>query len=398
MNVLQVTPTHVYPPTTGGQHRHHGIVSAYPDCGDTVTRFAQGGPTQKLLPFGHRDRLRIREGYVERRDCGLLAIGAKLPMLAGQPNVFQNAALSLRPPSWVRDAAGEADLVQVEGPWQLPTVAEFVPESTPLVFSSHNVEYDLFAADADGLVDEWFLDRLATLERRALDAADVLVCTTERDREGFDSRYGIDCPTVHAPNGTGRETLRETPAIDADDGSVRRRHGIAPESTVALFVGTGHRPNVESVRRLVEQFRSEPALDDTHLLVVGTVCDAIGDAPENVTLAGFVDAIEPYYDATDVALNPITNGSGSNIKLLDYLARGLPVVSTPFGTRGFDVVDGEHLVVADADAVPGAIARLGANAELRAALGRAGLELVAERYTWDCISERLRGELARYFE
>ncbi|MFN7173813.1 MAG: MlaD family protein, partial [Thermaurantiacus tibetensis] len=33
----------------------------------------------------------------------------------------------------------------------------------------------------------------------------------------------------------------------------------------------------------------------------------------------------------DVALNPISSGSGTNLKMLEYFAAGLPVLSTPHG-------------------------------------------------------------------
>ena len=38
----------------------------------------------------------------------------------------------------------------------------------------------------------------------------------------------------------------------------------------------------------------------------------------------------------DVALNPMFSGSGSNLKMLDYTASGVPVLTTPFGNRGLD--------------------------------------------------------------
>ena len=37
-----------------------------------------------------------------------------------------------------------------------------------------------------------------------------------------------------------------------------------------------------------------------------------------------------------LALNPVTEGSGRNLKMVDYLAHGLPVLSTPIGVRGFE--------------------------------------------------------------
>jgi len=397
LTVLQVTSTHVYPPATGGQHRNHGIVSAYPDHGDDLTRFAQGAPTRDLLPLGVDETRRIRDGYVERRSCDPLAMASKLPMLAGYPNVFQNAALSLRTPRWVRRAAAEADLVQVEGPWQLPAVAEHVPESTPLVFSSHNVETEVFEANVDSRVGGWLLNRLHQLERRSLELADVVVCTSARDERQFDRRFGVDGPTLVAPNGTEATGLRDASGDSAAGQALRERYGIAPSTPLALFVGTGHRPNVDAVGSLLAQFAEDSRLADTHLLVVGTVCERV-EAPstDRVTLAGFVDDIEPCFDAADVALNTVTTGSGSNIKLLEYLGRGLPTLATPFGTRGFEFTDGEQLRVAAAEDVPAAVADLfGAPAERRR-LGKRGLAAVRERYTWERISDRLRDRLEAF--
>ena len=37
-----------------------------------------------------------------------------------------------------------------------------------------------------------------------------------------------------------------------------------------------------------------------------------------------------------LALNPVTEGSGRNLKMIDYLAHGLPILSTPIGIRGFE--------------------------------------------------------------
>jgi len=38
-----------------------------------------------------------------------------------------------------------------------------------------------------------------------------------------------------------------------------------------------------------------------------------------------------------VALNPVQSGSGSNLKMAEYAAAGLPIVSTPFGCRGLEL-------------------------------------------------------------
>jgi hypothetical protein len=40
-----------------------------------------------------------------------------------------------------------------------------------------------------------------------------------------------------------------------------------------------------------------------------------------------------------IGLNPVVTGGGTNLKLLNYLSRGMPVMTTPFGTRGHNDLD-----------------------------------------------------------
>jgi len=52
---------------------------------------------------------------------------------------------------------------------------------------------------------------------------------------------------------------------------------------------------------------------------------------------GRVPSVKPYFAASDAGLNPMTLGAGSNVKLFEYLAARLPVISTAFGARGTEL-------------------------------------------------------------
>ena len=73
--------------------------------------------------------------------------------------------------------------------------------------------------------------------------------------------------------------------------------------------------------------------------------------PDNVELMGTVSSEfkQAVLGVADVALNPVTTGSGTNIKMLDYFAAGVPVISTPFGARGLGIRSGEHYLAAEPD-------------------------------------------------
>lgn len=393
MHVLQVSPYVVHPPNDGGAHRAHGLVKAFPRLGGYVDRYCQGLSSAQYRQLDLRRWVRIADRYVERRHLNPVHDAAKLPMLAGLPNVFSNRALE-RTPGPLRALAADADAVLVREPWVVGAVDELV--DLPLVYSSHNVESERFDDLRHGRHHErWLFRQVLSLERTALDAADLVVCTSARDARTYQTRFGYAGPVHVAPNATYRRSIRPHTPDSEGARRIRRRYDISSDATVALFVGSDHPPNVEAVEAILTMARRTD--HEVHFLVVGSVCDAVAPRADGVTLTGFVDDLEAHFDASDVALNPMLSGGGTNIKVLDYFARGLPVVSTPFGVRGLDVTDGEEAVIVELDAFPEAIAALTADPVHRDRIGKNARELVREQYTWEVVSEHLYETLSKQF-
>ena len=57
-------------------------------------------------------------------------------------------------------------------------------------------------------------------------------------------------------------------------------------------------------------------------------------------------------------LNPMVSGSGTNLKMLEYAAAGLPIVSTFFGGRGGILQEGTHYVGAEIEDFAAAVCRM----------------------------------------
>lgn len=389
MNLLQVTPTNVYPPADGGQHRSHGLVSALPELGDTVYRYCQGGHLSNYLSFDLHRTVSVTANYDEFQHLNPVFDVTRMPELFGLPNVFIGHSLKLMKPSRLLDRIDWADVVLVELPWQVPAVTELADDKTPVLYSSHNVEAERFESTGESALDGWFTDRVATIERAALRASDAVVCTSQRDTEEFRRRFDVDFDDVVAPNGVSQESIGNsnqlTPTVDIAD-----KHAIEAD-TIALFVGTNYGPNHEAANAVLRM--AESSLDrglSVHFLIVGSVGQSIADAPANVSVTGFVPELHPYFDGADIGLNPIVSGSGTNIKLLEYLAHGLPVVTTEFGVRGFDITDGREAVVASLDEFVDAIERVASDQSLRECLTNAGQRYVRRNHRWEQISTDLR--------
>ena len=116
--------------------------------------------------------------------------------------------------------------------------------------------------------------------------------------------------------------------------------------------------------------------------------------PGNVELLGIVpeDMLYTVLHATDVALNPVEVGSGTNLKLLQYMAAGLPIISTEAGVRGIGR-GREICLVGLRSFFKEALGELLKYPELRQILGAAGREEAEQNYDWGVVTNRAAEEI-----
>lgn len=283
-------------------------------------------------------------------------------------------------PQLRRHVRSEApDAVVVEFPYLVPVArAALRGVDAPLVLSAHNVEYRL--AKRLG-VPLWPL--LAACEGVACSWTDAVVAVSETDREALAERAdGVRF--VLAPNGV--DVGRYSPAAGERAAAIRERHDLS--SPVLVYHGNlANAQNSEAVDALLttvfpavrERFPSA-----TLLLVGPNPPDVDRDG---VVAAGLVDDLPGYLAAADVAAVPLASGSGTKLKVLEYLATGVPVVTTPVGAEGLPLTDGDTALVTDgtgedARDVTDATVRLLEDPDLAERLRAAGRELVVSEFDW----------------
>ncbi|MBL4681028.1 MAG: glycosyltransferase family 4 protein [Pseudomonadales bacterium] len=128
---------------------------------------------------------------------------------------------------------------------------------------------------------------------------------------------------------------------------IRDRLGFGPKLT-ALFMGSWHGPNIEAVQWLSDNISGNESFQ---ILLIGSVCEhpSFKTLPSNIIKLGLLPEYEKtaIMRAVDIALNPIISGSGTNLKVLEYVSAGVPVLSTSFGNRGFPFIHGESILIAE---------------------------------------------------
>jgi glycosyltransferase involved in cell wall biosynthesis len=86
----------------------------------------------------------------------------------------------------------------------------------------------------------------------------------------------------------------------------------------------------------------------------------------------------------------MSDGSGINIKMLDYMSHGLPVVTTECGARGIDTNGKQPMIISGLDKFIDNIKMLDSDSLLCERLSKDGRSLVTERYDWQMISNKLQ--------
>ena len=110
---------------------------------------------------------------------------------------------------------------------------------------------------------------------------------------------------------------------------------------------------------------------------------------KHVQLTGLVDDVRPIVRKSSVAIVPVNSGGGTRLKVLEAMALGTPVVSTSKGAEGLDMLDGEHLLIADdPQAFAAQTIRLLEDSALRERLARNARRHVEQCYDWAEIGER----------
>jgi glycosyltransferase involved in cell wall biosynthesis len=165
-------------------------------------------------------------------------------------------------------------------------------------------------------------------------------------------------------------------------------------SPALVFVGNmGYRPNIDAMnyfcRAIYPQIRREVA--DLEMWIVG-----INPSPEvkqlegnGVHVTGPVNDVRPFYSRSTVCVIPLRAGGGTRLKILEAMAVGRPIVSTSIGCEGLEVVDGEHLFIADTPQqfVERTIALL-RDEGLRQRISTQARKLVVTQYDWELITQR----------
>jgi glycosyltransferase involved in cell wall biosynthesis len=109
-----------------------------------------------------------------------------------------------------------------------------------------------------------------------------------------------------------------------------------------------------------------------------------------VEVSDTIDDIRQAYRKSDVLLAPIYGPGGTRYKILEAMATGVPVITTPQGIEGLGVADGqEALVRTDSRSLAEATVAILTKRNLYEQLAQQANQLVRRTYSWSAIAQAL---------
>lgn len=224
------------------------------------------------------------------------------------------------------------------------------PRNACIAYDVHD-DILYFLGNAFGCVSRPILDRAIDLEQQVLGEATVAAFCMEEDRAIAAKRYPLAVDKmVVVPNGVDMSACRWIPPRQAMETS----RAVGLEQPVAVFVGAHHKPNLDAADWIVRELA--PVFTNVIFVVMGMHLVAYrkfgGAEPgKNVVFTGPVseEIKEAVFALADVGLAPMKSGTGSSLKIPDYVAHGKVVVGTPIGLRGVEELLAFESVIASED-------------------------------------------------
>lgn len=212
--------------------------------------------------------------------------------------------------------------------------------SAKIVYYGHDIHFTRMAAQAkleDKDTNSPQIQEMKALELSICNGSHVVLYPSEEEARTI---AGLVSPGVRSeaiPAYRFEESL-----LDASEIRVRNR-GAPPGPLKLLFVGGfRHTPNVDGIiwfcDNVVPLLRKASIAFE--LKVVGSNPNEtiMGLAQADIDIVGFVsdETLEALYRETDIVIAPLRYGAGVKGKVIEAMARGVPIVTTDVGAQGVD--------------------------------------------------------------
>lgn len=385
MKILAVSTWFPYPPDNGSKMRSYHLLKHLGER-HTLDLLALRQSDDDLRHLGVLGFCRRVNTYLEPEfePSGLRSFAG---LFSPTPRYFQahhSPGLAAELREWIANERYDAVVAVTLG--SAPYVAP-LDTSARKVLDEHNVECQVIrrqACEEQSAVRKlrhiptWL--KAESYERRLAARFDAVGVVSEQESSLFRSLVrGEQPPAEVIPNGVDPGLL--------DFAGAEKEHDLLA-FTGALSYDANRDAAVRLCREVLPLVRGQ--IPEARVWLTGRATDTdrreFGAIP-GVEMTGYVDDIRPVVASASVLVTPLRYGGGTRLKILEAMALGTPVVSTPMGAEGIAVGDGREIMLANTvDGLADAVVRLLKDPDLAAEIAARAREMVRDRYQWPAIA------------
>lgn len=372
-----------FPPSTGGELRYYYFykeLSRYVD----VTLLCPQCTGNQIQEIGYSQtfrEIRIPHEHIHHqlhtqlhRTTDTEYSGLALALASNLPTTFHQ---------YFNELYTSSDLVIHDHPYMLGYDLYFGLDSKPRIYNSYNFEAALVRQLWTAPGSEKYIQYISELEERLVQKSDLVFAISDEEKAQFMGTYQVNADKIIlAPNGI------------IPDQWVSRTPSPSSRRPTAFFIGSKHPPNETAVNYIIHNLADQcPEID---FLIAGDCCNPFNGVKKgNVRLLGRIDDDTKMnlFAHSDIAINPMFIGAGTNLKTLEYLSAGVPLISTSIGTRGLDLIDGVHYVTAEHHNFAQKLQEAIRYPDRLSFIANKGKALINNNYSWEKITDRVSKEM-----
>lgn len=349
MKILSLSNKMPYPPKDGGTIGIYNVVDSLANVGNEIHVLAINTPKhfvkESEIPDEVRNKLHLQYVFINTNlnIAGLLKnlFTSKLPYIASR---FYHKKFETRLIEILRQES--FDVVQLEGLYMATYIETIRKHSNALIsLRAHNIEHEIWNRTSESesnILKKWYIKhmvrRILSLKKRVINNYDLLVPVTDRDAEVY-NKLGNNRPIEVIAAGF------DTSKINIDKRQLKR-------ASLFHLGALDWLPNQEGLLWFINQClpiirENKP---DIYFNIAGR------NAPkwlekkfgkEGIVYHGEVASSADFMNVHAVMVVPLLSGSGMRIKIIEGMAYGKVIVTTPVGTEGIPSTHRENILIAD---------------------------------------------------
>lgn len=241
-----------------------------------------------------------------------------------------------------------------------------------IIYEAINIDHVLYGRLN---YDKKVIKELRKVQKEAMMLANEIMCRSEVDK-GHIENMGISSKKITVYRG----------AINVS--SIKYKDRIKKNYKV-VFLGHMYYPPNENALKII----AESILPKLKNINKNYSVDILGIIPHNtvkeykqdgLVFRGGVNNLGNKLLSYNVAIAPIFEGSGTRLKLLDFLASGIPTITTDLGIEGLEKKIKKYFIIEnDIDRYPLAIDNVVNNISKYSNFSKKGRGYIEKKYDWD---------------